>query len=210
LGLTSFFILLTLSIGLVFVNLPLTVKAQHNALSHDGIGDSEQEIKEGQLSEHNGQVVSGETSILSGNNLACQDQENSETVLGLCPDRKILPNTGVSTLTIKTVLRANCDPDPRPFNNCPHPDGRVIIQLDGKPYFQYDPRTNMREGTTERTFPIPVGTPYGIQAQGVNGGDFFSYELGNIQGDCSGRDRCNAVMGPNGANVIVNFHYRAE
>jgi len=59
LGLTSFFILLNLSIGLVSVNLPLTVKAQHNALSHDGIGDSEQEIKEGQLSEHNGQVVSG-------------------------------------------------------------------------------------------------------------------------------------------------------
>ncbi len=201
---------ITLSIGLVSVNLPLTVKAQNNALSQSANGESKQGTKQSQSSDQKGQVISGDASILSGNNIACQDQENSETELGFCPDGEILLDAGVNTLTIKTVLRANCDSDPRPWNNCPHPDGRVIIQLDGKPYFQYDPRTNMREGTTERTFPIPVGTPYSIQAQGVNGGDFFSYELGNIQGDCSGRDRCNAVMGPNGANVIVNFHYRAE
>ncbi len=47
-SLTIFFMLLTLSIGLVSVNLPLTVKAQTNALSQTGNGYSEQETKLGQ------------------------------------------------------------------------------------------------------------------------------------------------------------------
>ena len=87
LSLTAFFIVLTFSIGLVSVNLPLTVKAQNNALSQSGNGDSEQVTKQFQSSEQNGQVISGDSSMLSGNNLLCENEENSEdmqTLTGLC------------------------------------------------------------------------------------------------------------------------------
>ena len=41
-SLIAFFVVLTLSIGLVSVNLPLTVKAQNSALSQDIGGVAEQ------------------------------------------------------------------------------------------------------------------------------------------------------------------------
>jgi hypothetical protein len=72
--------LLTLSIGLVSINLPLTVKAQNSVLSQSGNGVSEQETKQGQTSEQDNQVVSGESSLLSGNNLGCQNQDNSSNL----------------------------------------------------------------------------------------------------------------------------------
>ena len=82
LSLSLFFIALTFSIGLVSVNLPLSSYAQNNALSQSGNGNNaEQRNSQSQHSEQNNQVVSGESSILSGNNLLCQDQENSATIL---------------------------------------------------------------------------------------------------------------------------------
>ena len=206
-SLTGFFIILTLSIGLVSVNLPLT-KAQTSALSQSGDGNNEagQETKQSQSSTQDNQVVMGDSSILSGNNLLCQNQSNSDFSSSLCPDSERTTSPGAQRdLTIKTILRANCAPN-GPI--CPIPDGRVILTVDGKVYDVYDPVTRTAGGTTERNYFIPQGVPYSIQAQGVNGGLFFSYELGNIQGDCSGTNRCDSIMGPNGASVTVNFHYK--
>lgn len=205
LSFTSFFIFLTLSIGIVSINSPLNVNAQNSALTQSGGGTAEHEIEQGQLSTQNNQIVTGDDSILSGNNLACQDQDNSLDGLGICPDflETVPPESGFAPLHIKTVLKADCTVR----TTCPIPDGRVIIQVNGWPWEQYDPATRKPGGTTEGNIDMPIGYPYSIEAQSVNAGFYYSYEFGNIQGDCSGRDKCNAVMGPNGANVILNFHY---
>lgn len=182
----------------------MTVTAQNSALSQSGNSDSEQETRQSQSSDQNGQVISGDTSILSGNNLVCQDQDNSEAVLGLCYDEVVPPGPGLGLLKVQTVLRANCTSvEP---TNCPRPDGVVQIFVNGQPYREYEARSHIREGTTERTFALPSG-PYSIHAVGAPRTLDWEYELGNIQGDCSGRDRCNAIMTSSGANVVVNFHY---
>ena len=77
--LTIFFMLLTISIGLVSVNLPLAAEAQNSALSQNGGGAAEQDTEKSQSSEQNGQVISGDSSIASGNNLSCEDQAISDT-----------------------------------------------------------------------------------------------------------------------------------
>jgi hypothetical protein len=78
LSITSFFIVLTLSLGFISATLPLSVNAQHSALSQSGSGnDSEQETNQAQSSEQDNQVISGDSSILSGNNLECQSINNS-------------------------------------------------------------------------------------------------------------------------------------
>ena len=84
LSLTVFFMLLTISIGLVSVNSPLNAKAQNSALSQDGSGAAEQETEQGQVSTQDNQIVSGDRSILSGNNLLCQSMEDSNVVPSLC------------------------------------------------------------------------------------------------------------------------------
>ncbi len=203
---TAFFVLLTLSIGMVSVNLPLQSYAQNNALSQSGKGnDGEQETGQGQSSNQDNQVVSGDASILSGNSVICQNQDNAEVESSLCQDiaDTIPSDIDLVPLKIKTVLRANCE-----ILNCPSPDGLVQLFKNGEFWTQYEANTHVKEGTTINAFLVPVGTPYGIHAVGSSGPGPFTYELGNIQGDCAGRDTCNAIMGPKGADVIVNFHYK--
>lgn len=92
LTLTAFFIALTLSIGLVSVNLPLSSYAQNSALSQSGNNHSEQETEQEQSSTQDNQVVSGDSSVLSGNNLSCQGQSNSKIVVNpdnLCAYRSL-------------------------------------------------------------------------------------------------------------------------
>jgi hypothetical protein len=80
LSLTAFFIVLTLSIGLVSVNLLVSKSyAQNSALSQDGNSNAEQQTEQAQSSDQDNQAVSGESSILSGNNILCQDQDNSDS-----------------------------------------------------------------------------------------------------------------------------------
>ena len=75
----------------------------------------------------------------------------------------------------------------------------------GEPRIDHAANTHQREGTTTFSTDLNVGQAYRIHA--VAGTSLiFKYEFGNIQGDCSGRATCNAVMGTNGANVVVNFH----
>jgi hypothetical protein len=83
LRLTVLFTILTLTIGLVSVNSPLSVKAQDNALSQNGAGVAEQETEQLQSSNQDGQVVSGESSIASGNNILCEAIDNSNSFTGL-------------------------------------------------------------------------------------------------------------------------------
>ena len=71
LSLSAFFIILTLSIGLVSVNLTLSSYAQNSASSQIGKGDSKVEQLRSELhsSNQDNQVVSGDSSALSGNNM---------------------------------------------------------------------------------------------------------------------------------------------
>ena len=104
--LTIFFIALTLSVGLVSVNLPLSSYAQNNALSQKENGDSEEQMGQLQSSDHNGQVVSGDMTVLSGNNLLCQVQDNSDdlqVLTGMCSLGETIPlNIPPGTLVITT------------------------------------------------------------------------------------------------------------
>ncbi|MFZ0513360.1 MAG: hypothetical protein WAM14_17265 [Candidatus Nitrosopolaris sp.] len=74
---------------------------------------------------------------------------------------------------------------------------------------------------TTTTFPIPVGAMYEITTA-VNKRTLqydslpiiYSYENANIQGSppfgeggCTGTNSCKSQMGPNGATVVVNYHW---
>lgn len=202
LGLPAFFIALTLSIGLVSANLPLTVTAQNNALSQSGNSDSEQDIGQSQSSDQNGQVVSGDLSVLSGNNLMCQDQDNSKAGLGLCSDGAPPPGANTATLHFHTVLFADCFPIGPP---CPSPDGIITSNL-FSPY--YAPRTNQAGGMTDVSFEVTVGSTYSFQARGGDGGPYFTFDHAQFNGDCSGRNSCSAVMGPGDVYMGVSFFYK--
>jgi hypothetical protein len=196
--------LLTLTVGLVSVNLPLSVNAQNSALSQSGKSDSEQETKQSQSSDQNDQVVSGGSSILSGNNLACQDQANSDAGLGLCSDGATPPSSVTRTIHLHTVLFADCFPIGPP---CPSPNGIITSPLFSP---SYQPRTHQPGGMTDVYFDSTVRAPYSFQVKGGDGGQFFTYQYAEIVGDCSGRDKCNAVLGSDGAKVGVYFYYKSN
>ena len=109
LGLTIFFIVLTLSIGLVSVNSSLSsVNAQNSALSQDRHGDDgKQNTDLSQSSNQKGQVVTGDTSILSGNNLLCKDQDNSkieQDLTNICTLDEINPPSGGETAILNLTI----------------------------------------------------------------------------------------------------------
>ena len=195
------------------MNLPLSSYAQNNAVGQDGNGYAEQKTGQSQSSEEDGQVISGDSSILSGNNLLCQDQENSDiTELNdICETGALddpTPNFEWATLKITTIQRANCNIHP-----CPSVDGEVTINqpFGGLKYFY--PTTQTAGGKAVFELDIPVGYQYS-----VSGSPFyqlpwyFKWEGANIQNErnsCSGwPSSCSAIMPPDGASVIVNFHYR--
>lgn len=72
--------LLTVSLALVSINSPLTSRnAQNNPISQSGNGDdAEPETGQSPSSEQNVRVVSGDSSIASGNNILYEDQNNSD------------------------------------------------------------------------------------------------------------------------------------
>jgi hypothetical protein len=128
LSLTLFFILLTLSTGLVSVNLPLTVMAQNSALSQSGSGNhAEQETNQAQSSDQDNQVISGDTNLLSGNNVLCQNQETfhlnvpCETLADGLPSN---PNGNTAQL----VLYGGLSGPPICFGDaCPNPNGFITV-----------------------------------------------------------------------------------
>lgn len=103
LSLSVFFLLLTFSIGLVSVNLPISSYAQNNALSQIGNGKAIQDNIQSQLSNQDNQIVLGDSSILSGNNLNCQNQDNSKESI----NDKYLCNGGVEGIVGQNMLGIN-------------------------------------------------------------------------------------------------------
>ena len=112
-SLIIFFIAITLSIGIVSVSTPLHVEAQNGALSQGENGEAEPDIRQSQSSDQDNQVVSGDSSITSGNNLLCQDEANSKGIIDILPNAlgscllgespNQLPNIGLNVLTIDVV-----------------------------------------------------------------------------------------------------------
>jgi len=106
--------LLTLSIGLVSVNFPLSSYAQNSALSQDGNDRAEQDTEQSQSSNQVNQIVSGDSSILSGNNHQCQNQDNSQLsplLSGICNSGKSNPPPNVPTAKLivdATVKDGQC------------------------------------------------------------------------------------------------------
>lgn len=97
--LTMFFVLLTLSIGLVTVNFPLTVKAQNNALSQNGSdNEAEQETGQAQLADQGGQCVSSVQTVGSCNNLDLSSSCNSDS----CSSTDVDPARAL--LTVKVLV----------------------------------------------------------------------------------------------------------
>lgn len=75
------------------------------------------------------------------------------------------PNDETATLTVTTILRANCSA----ILSCPLPDGFVIITNSKEPEFKsvLTPTTGIREGMVRYTFEnVPVGFEYDIRAIG--------------------------------------------
>lgn len=76
-GLTLVNMILILSIGLVSANMPHYTMAQTEGIAQDGSnGEADLGIEQSQESKQNNQVVSGDGSIASGNNILCQTMNN--------------------------------------------------------------------------------------------------------------------------------------
>ncbi|MDF0682253.1 MAG: hypothetical protein P0116_14935 [Candidatus Nitrosocosmicus sp.] len=200
---------LTLSIGMISIHSPLKANAQNSA-SQSGNSDSEQETKQLQSSDQNGQVVSGDSSILSGNNLFCQDEVSSDITqsIEVCNNEIFQdsnPNLDKATLKITTIQRANCH-----FHPCPQHDGVVYMRsVYGTQSFL--PATQTAGGVSHFEMEIPVGVTYQVRGEGSAPLPWmWTFEGANIQNErnaCSAWNQCTATMPADGAAVIVNFHY---
>ena len=206
-ALTFFFMLLTISIGLVSVNTPLTVKAQNSILSQSG-DDSEavQETGQDQSSNQDGQVVSGDGSFLSGNNLLCQDQDSSIGDSNICPP--IGENTpAVSAGKLRIEITRTVIGLPPLDNSCISPYGRVIANsMGGERYF---PATNCNnERLVYDNIFLLIGDPYEIRAAVQNIPTDLLFIDSRITGDCSGTNQCSGRMvSEDGASITVEFRF---
>ncbi len=228
LSLTLFFIVLTLSIGLVSVNLPLLSYAQNNILGQDGNGLAEQIIDQSQSFEQDGQVVSGDYTVLSGNNILCTKGNNLDELsnsIGNC-DLNPMPNDGgvgsgdeSGTLYISSFLRINCSPH-GVFVSCPNPDGKIVIEdkTNGELLAVFNPVTyNGRPN--HYTVEYPVDHKISVAA-GAEDSEYWEAELPNIVDNynaCSGKGECTFQNNYNASDpdtysnfysaVSINFHY---
>jgi hypothetical protein len=126
-GLTLFFVILSLSIGLISINSPLpSANAQNSALSQKGINnEAEQATEQSQDSEQDNQVISGDNSILSGNNIQCNSQINSKTVSGIsdaiCAIGGLnIPDANENSVKIKLIIKFDVDPECVPGRSTNH------------------------------------------------------------------------------------------
>ncbi|MDF0680269.1 MAG: hypothetical protein P0116_04825 [Candidatus Nitrosocosmicus sp.] len=104
----AFFVFLTLSIGIVSANsLVKSIYAQSNTLAQNGGGNAGQDIAQSQTSNQDNQVVSGDSNILSGNNLLCQNQDNSQFSDGICNSGQadLPPNGPTAKLIVDATVK---------------------------------------------------------------------------------------------------------
>ncbi len=192
------------------IHTSLDVNAQKLALSQNGNGVSKQQTEQTQSSEQDGQVVYGDSSIASGNNLQCQNQVNSDITQSIdtCNNeifQDSISNLDKATLKITTIQRANCH-----FHSCPQHDGVVYISsIYGTRGFL--PATQTAGGVSHFEMEIPVGGTYLVRGEGSAPLPWmWTFEGANIQNErntCSAWNQCTATMPADGAAVIVNFHY---
>lgn len=88
-----------------------TVYAQDNSISQEGSGAGKQNLSQLKDSDLNNQVISCDVSILSGNNLDCQVQDNSNVKLHTCHNHDETNFLGLDLTPLKmfTLLDADCD-----------------------------------------------------------------------------------------------------
>lgn len=92
-----------------------SVYAQNNALSQEGNSQDDQEIEQSLTSGQDNQVVSGDSSILSGNNIQCNSQINSKTTPGIsdaiCAIGGLnIPDPNEDKVKIKLIIKFDVDP----------------------------------------------------------------------------------------------------
>jgi len=201
--------------------------AQNSALSQSGNGNNgEQETKQGRSSNQDGQVVTGDISVLSGNNLECQHQKNSDGIIGtedLCnqegTNNPIPPNEDTAVLETTSILRANnCNIFVPP---CPSPNGEITItdMTTGERVSFYSPSQDSSDPVSFFNR-LPVGHEIEIYAHnGIPRGDYYRPDIINVinihdacatatTGPDDNSAICTFIMGTEGAQIEINWHYR--
>lgn len=115
-----------------------------------------------------------------------------------------LPNANTAVLVITSILRVNCD-----WLSCPNIDGSIYLDSNCCPERVFSPDTRKAGGTEKFYVEYPVNTRFDIRAYGFPGW-FTDFELANIRGDCVGINTCSGVVGPQGAQVEINWHYSCK
>jgi hypothetical protein len=102
-----------------------SVYAQSNALGQNGGGNAEQDIEQAQTSNQDDQVVSGDSSILSGNGIQCNSQINSMTTMsisdGICAIGGLnIPDSNDDKVKVKLKIQFIVDPQCVPGRSTNH------------------------------------------------------------------------------------------
>ncbi len=214
LSLTLFFMLLSISIGVVLVNSPLNAKAQNNVLSQNGVGAAEQETEQGQVLTQNNQVVSEDNSILSGNHLLCQSMDDPNVVSSLCSSKGIielprLTDEDVAPLyvTITTTTTFPCGTEGFP---CPLYMA-IINVLDDNRQGVNAVGTMVGEAQLFTVVDVPIGD---YELYTVPFYTLWGVPENTYSGDCvqsqSDPQFCNGTMTEQGGNVKINYHFTGE
>lgn len=92
-----------------------SVSATNNVLSQNGDSNAVQETEQFQMSDQDNQVISGDASINSGNNIQCNSQINSKTTSSVSDNICAIddlngPNTNEDKVKIKLIIQYIVDP----------------------------------------------------------------------------------------------------
>ena len=161
-GLSFLSIVLILSIGLVSVNIPSNTMAQNEGLAQDGSnGEADQDIEQSQVSKQNNQVVSGDESIASGNNILCQTMNN----IGIeSMEDNVCQNEGLSNgpkILTAVDIRTIDDQGLRPSN--------ILVTATDSSGQEVLKQTDRNGNVIEFLDPNPVAGPLFIKGTYTNG-----------------------------------------
>lgn len=120
------------------------------------------------------------------------------------------PNWDYATLSITTVLRANCG-WAHPCNNNFVTDGHIDVNHQSG----FSPKSKAREGTDHWSVDLPVGLKYHIFVEDGVHSWVYKFDGTYFQGPCQPvagqlQTLCEGTMTPNGQSVTVNLYYSCE
>lgn len=137
--------------------------------------------------------------------------------------RIALAQQPTATLTVSNIIRANCTYSPN-GHSCPQDTNMYTTIFNSKPFqrFTFSPgRCCGEQYATTQSYSIPIGNAYQISTRAAadccpsGKTPVFKFELANIQGSppfgtggCTGTNECIGHMGPSGAKVLVNYHWK--